>query len=157
MNVQGRRRTLTLGLGAAILLAAAAWIVGAQIRSPAQIAAETAAPSPSDITVPVARQVLSSEVIVRGTVRYGSPQQVVLATSEAKQAATTGPSDIVTTPPRRGSRLGEGSTAMSVPGRPVPVLRGGEASHRDLGPGDRGPDVRQLEAAISRMGFPPGT
>jgi len=156
MNVQGRRRTVSLGLGAAILLAAAAWIVGAQIRSPAQIAAETAAPSPTDITVPVSRQVLSSEVIVRGTVRYGSPQQVVLAPSEAKQAATTGPSDIVTTPPRRGSRLGEGSTAMSVSGRPVFVLRGGEASHRDLGPGDRGPDVRQLEAALTRMGFSPG-
>src|SRR5690349_6070949 len=156
MNVGGRRRTVTLGLGAAILLATAAWIVGAQIRSPAQIAAETAAPNPSDITVPVARQVLSSEVIVRGTVRYGSPQQVVLSSSEAKQGATTGPADIVTTPPKRGSRLGEGSVAMSVSGRPVFVLRGAEASHRDLGPGDRGPDVRQLEDALTRMGFSPG-
>ena len=156
MNVQGRRRTLTLGLGGAIVLAVAAWIVGGQIRSPAQIAAETAAPSASAITVPVERRVLASEVIVRGTVRYGSPQQVVLATSEAKQASGTGPTDIVTTPPRRGSRVGEGSVAMSVSGRPVFVLRGAEASHRDLGPGDRGPDVRQLEAALTRMGFFPG-
>jgi hypothetical protein len=100
--------------------------------------------------------VLSSEVIVRGTVRYGSPQEVVLATSEAKQGNSTGPTDIVTRPPRRGSRVGEGSVVMSVSGRPVFILRGAEASHRDLGPGARGPDVRQLETALTRMGFFPG-
>jgi hypothetical protein len=156
MKVQGRRRTVSLGLAAAVLLAAVAWIVGGQIRSPAQIAAETAAPNPSAITVPVERRVLSSEVIVRGTVRYGSPQEVVLATSEAKQGNSAGPTDIVTRPPRRGGRVGEGSVVMSVSARPVFILRGAEASHRDLGPGDRGPDVRQLEAALTRMGFFPG-
>ena len=156
MNVEGRKRTVTLGLGGAIGLAIVAWIVGGQIRSPAQIAAETSAPNPSPITVPVERRVLSSEVIVRGTVRYGSPQPVVLATSEAKQGAVNGAADVVTTPPVRGSRVGEGSVAMSVSGRPVFVLRGGEASHRDLGPGTSGPDVRQLEAALTRMGFSPG-
>jgi putative peptidoglycan binding protein len=156
MNVEGRKRTVTLGLGGAVLLALAAWIVGGQIRSPAQIAAETSAPNASAITVPVERRVLSSEVIVRGTVRYGSPQPVVLATSEAKQGAVNGAADVVTTPPVRGSKVGEGSVAMSVSGRPVFVLRGGEASHRDLGPGTRGPDVRQLESALTRMGFSPG-
>ena len=64
MNVQGRRRTVSLGLAAAVLLAAVAWIVGGQIRSPAQIAAETAAPNPSAITVPVER---------RGQLRVGQP------------------------------------------------------------------------------------
>jgi hypothetical protein len=134
-----------------------AWIIGGQIRSPAQIAAETSAPDPSAITVPVEQRVLSSDVIVRGTVRYGSPQPVVLATSEAKQAnASSSPTDVVTSPPRRGARVGEGSVVMTVSGRPVFVLRGAQAAHRDLGPGKRGPDVRQLEAALSRMGFFPG-
>jgi putative peptidoglycan binding protein len=155
MNVQGRRRTVTLGLGGAILLAIVAWIVGGQIRSPAQIAAETSAPDPSAITVPVERRVLSSEVIVRGTVRYGSPQPVVLATSEAKQASNA--ASVVTTPPIHGSKVGEGSVAMSVSGRPLFVLQGAQASHRDIGPGAKGPDVRQLEAALSRMGFSPGS
>ena len=45
---------------------------------------------------------------------------------------------------------------MSVSGRPVFVLRGAQASHRDMRPGSRGPDVRQLEIALSRMGFFPG-
>ena len=139
------------------MLALAAWIIGGQIRSPAQIAAETSAPDPSAITVPVEQRVLSSDVIVRGTVRYGSPQPVVLATSESKQSnASTSPTDIVTTAPRRGARVGEGSVAMTISGRPVFALRGAQASHRDLGPGKRGPDVLQLETALNRMGFFPG-
>src|SRR4029450_5633410 len=145
MNVEGRKRTVTLGLGGAVLLAIVAWIVGGQIRSPAQIAAETSAPDPSSITVPVERKVLSSEVIVRGTVRYGSPQPVVLATSTLKQnSAASGGTDIVTTRPKRGARVSEGSLAMSVSGRPVFVLRGAQPSHRDIQPGSRGQDVRQL-------------
>src|ERR671925_2102994 len=109
MSAQRSKRTVSIALGLAVALALLAWLVGQGIRSPAQIAAETAAPNPAAITVPVERRVLASEVIVRGTVRYGSPQQVVLATSEAKQANASGPTDIVTTPPRRGVRLGEGS------------------------------------------------
>src|SRR5687768_17979486 len=130
MNAARSRRTVAVGLIAALLLAVGAWVAGAQIRSPAQVAAETAAPDPSAITVPVERQVLSSEVIVRGTVRYGSPQPVVLATSEVKQAGA-GAEDIVTTRPRRGSTVGEGAVVMSVSGRPVFVLTGAQPSHRD--------------------------
>src|SRR4051794_33396061 len=149
-------RTVFVGLGAVIILAIGAWVAGAQIKSPAQIAAETSAPNPSAITVPVEKRVLSSEVIVRGTVRYGSPQPVVLATSELKQNSSGGAiSDIVTTRPKRGARVREGSVAMSVSGRPVFVLQGGQPSHRDIGPGSRGQDVRQLETALSRMGFSP--
>ena len=146
---------VALVLGLAILLAAGAWVAGRQIRSPAQVAAETAPPDPSAITVPVEQQVLSSEVIVRGTVRYGSPQPVVLPTSEVKQSGA-GAEEIITTRPRRGSTVGEGNVVMSVSGRPVFVLGGAQPSHRDLGPGVRGPDVEQLESALARMGFEPG-
>jgi hypothetical protein len=157
MSIRRHKRTVWVVLGVAVALALGAWVAGGQIRSPAQIAAETAAPNASDITVPVERKVLSSEVIVRGTVRYGSPQPVVLATSELKQGSGGGgSSDIVTTRPRRGARFGEGTVVMSVSGRPVFVLRGAQPSHRDLGPGSKGPDVRQLETALVRMGFPPG-
>jgi hypothetical protein len=157
MGIGRRNRTVFIGLGAAVVLAIGAWVAGAQIKSPAQIAAETAAPNPSAITVPVERRVLSSEVIVRGTVRYGSPQPVVLATSTLKQSSAAGGTDIVTTRPRRGARVGEGSLAMSVSGRPVFVLRGAQPSHRDIQPGSRGRDVRQLEGALARMGFSPGS
>jgi hypothetical protein len=155
MIVRRRKRVVAAGLGVAILLAIAAWVAGSQVRSPAQVAADTAPPPPSEITAPVERRVLSSDVIGRGTVRYGSPQPVVLATSSVKQGGGAD-SDIVTDPPRRGTTVGEGSVAMSVSGRPVFVLSGAQASHRDLAPGTEGPDVEQLEAALSRMGFAPG-
>jgi Putative peptidoglycan binding domain len=157
MSMRRRQGTVAVGLGAAVVLAVVAWIAGGQIRSPAQIAAQTAAPKPGAITVPAERRVLSSEVIVRGTVRYGQPQQVVLATSTVKQGTGgAGGTDIVTTPPKRGTRVGEGTVAMSVSGRPVFVLRGAQPSHRDMAPGSTGPDVRQLEDALTRMGFFPG-
>lgn len=154
MKARAGKRTIGLGVALIVVLAVVAWMAGREIRSSGQVAAETAAPVPSAITVPVERRVLSSEVIVRGTVRYGSPQSVVLASSEAKQAS--GDADIVTTRPRPGARVDEGSAVMSVSGRPVFVLRGAQPSHRDLGPGTRGPDVRQLEVALVRMGFSPG-
>jgi len=149
------RQSVALGLALVVLLALGAWVAGRQIRSPAQVAAETAAPQPSPITVPVERRVLASQVIARGTVRYGSPQPVVLAASDVKQSG--GDSEIVTTPPRRGASVGEGTIAMTVSGRPVFVLQGVMPSHRDLGPGTRGPDVAQLEGALVRLGFSPGS
>jgi Putative peptidoglycan binding domain len=155
MSFQRGQRSIAIGLALAIALSVVAWAAGRSIRSPAQVAAETAAPDPSAITVPVQKRVLSSDVIVRGTVRYGAPQPVVLATSALKQG-TSSSSDIVTTRPRHGARVGEGSVVMSVSSRPVFVLRGAQASHRDISPGDRGPDVHQLEAALNRMGFNPG-
>ena len=94
------KRALSLGLAGVILFAVVAWVVGTRIRSPAQVAADTAAPNPSLITVPVEERVLSTEVIVRGTMRYGAPQTVVLATSNLKQG-----SDIVSQPPRLGATL----------------------------------------------------
>jgi hypothetical protein len=145
------RRALLIGLAGVIFFAVVAWVVGARIRSPAQIAAETAAPEASLITVPVEEVVLSTEVVVRGTVRYGAPQAVVLATSSLKQG-----SDIVSQPPRLGANLKEGSVAMSVSGRPVFVLRGAQPMSRDLGSDAAGQDVRQLEEALVRRGFAPG-
>lgn len=146
-----RRRLVAGGLIGVVLLAAGGWLAARQIRSPAQVAADTAPPQRSAITVPVARRTLATEVIVRGTVRYGAPQPVVLATSSLKSG-----SEIITRAPRRTGRLGEGSVALTVSGRPVFVLRGAEPAHRDLGPGVDGTDVRQLEQALARLGFSPG-
>lgn len=154
MRSLGKERASALALGVLTLLAVIGWIAARQIRSPARIAAETAAPAPSPITVPIVRRSLSAEVIVRGTVRFGAPQGAVLGTSEVKQAA--GASDIVTRPPIVNARLRPGSLAMAVDGRPVFVLPGSTPMHRDLHRGDRGPDVGQLEQELARLGFPPG-
>ena len=152
MGVLRQRRIAVLALAALVGLAIVGWVAARQIRSPAQVAADTAPPKPSPITVPLVRRTLSTEVIVRGTVRYGAPQAVVLGTSKVKQ----GGSDIVTRPPHKRAQLSAGDVAMAVDGRPVFVLRGAIPMHRDLSRGDVGPDVRQLEEALARLHFPPG-
>jgi peptidoglycan hydrolase-like protein with peptidoglycan-binding domain len=147
----GKRRIAALAVVALVALAVVGWAAARQIRSPAQIAADTAAPPPSPITVPVTRRTLSTVVIVRGTVRYGAPQPAVLGTSRVKQG-----SDIVTRPPRRRAQLGVGDVALSVDGRPVFVLPGAIPMSRDLHRGLAGPDVRQLEEALAGLGLSPG-
>jgi putative peptidoglycan binding protein len=152
MRSLGNRRVAALAVGALTALAIVGWAAARQIRSPAQVAADTAAPQPAPITVPVERRTLSTEVIVRGTVRYGAAQPAVLATSRVKQG-----SDIVTRAPRRKAALGTGDVAMAVDGRPVFVLPGALPMSRDLHEGVDGPDVLQLERALARMGFAPGS
>ena len=171
------RRSVFIGLGAAVVLAVGAWIAGGQIRSPAQIAAETAAPTPSAITVPVERRVLSSEVIVRGTVRYGSPQPVVLADVRGQAGQRNGRRQRHRhDPPDAAARGRRGRpSVMSVSGRPVFVLRGAQPSHRDMRPGQQGPrrppargcarahgilarrDRRSLRRRDRALPSPPGT
>ena len=147
------RRSVGVGLGLVVLLALGAWVAGRQVRSPAQIAAEAAAPTPGAITVPVERRVLASEVIVRGTVRYGSPQPVVLATSQVKQGS--GDSEIVTQRPRGGQASARAPSRCRSRG-----ARCSSSGHGALSPRHRsreqGPDVGQLESALVRLGFSPG-
>ena len=147
-------RLTVLALGLMIVITVVGWIGARQIKSPAQVAADTAPPKPSPITIPVVRRTLSAKVIVRGTVRFGAPQAVVLASSQLKAGGAA--SDIVTRAPRARTELGAGEVAMTVDGRPVFVLPGTIPMHRDLGPGDRGPDVLQLERALRRLGLATG-
>ncbi|MEA2180942.1 MAG: hypothetical protein QOF69_127 [Solirubrobacteraceae bacterium] len=144
-------RIVTIALVGVVLLAAVGWAAAKQIKSPAQIAADTAAPKASLITATVTRQTLKSEIITRGTVRFGLPTPISLPTSQLK----TG-SPIVGRIPKPGDKLREGAVAMTVSGRPMIVLKGDSPMHRDLKPGDKGEDVLQLERALARKGLPTG-
>ena len=150
-RLPSNRRTVGAALIGVVLLACAGWAAASQIRSPAQIAADTAAPKPSLISVPVERRSLATEVIVRGTVRYGKPQAIALPVSGLKNNT-----QVVSRPARRDAQLRDGSVALTVSGRPVFVLQGQTPMHRDLGPGDSGTDVLQLERALARLGHSPG-
>ena len=147
-----KRRVAIAALVAVVVVAVAGWIAAQQVRSPAQIAADAAEPAASPITVPVEQRTLSSNVIVRGTVRFGGRRSVELATSSLEQG-----SDIVTEPARLRAKLEPGDVALSVDGRPVFVLPGGVSMNRDLRQGSRGEDVRQLEVALAGMGHAPGS
>jgi hypothetical protein len=146
-----RKHKLALALLFVTLLAAASWIAGSQIQSPAETAARTAPPTPSPILVPVEKRVLTSDVVTRGTARFGLPQSIALAPSALKSAA-----GVITTLPVRGEQFEEGAVLLTVSGRPVFILQGDIPVYRDLFPGLTGEDVRQLEAALERLGFDPG-
>ena len=74
-----RMRILWTVLGMVAALAAGAWLAGHSIQSPAEMAARTAPPQPSPILVPIEERMLSTDVITRGTVRFGRPQPVSIA------------------------------------------------------------------------------
>jgi len=140
-----------LVVAAVIVSSITTWIAKEWIRSPAEIAAQTAPPAPAPILVPVVEQVLATKVVTRGTGRYGSPREVSVAPSALK----TGPR-VVTSLPGVGSQIGEGDVLLTISGRPVFVLEGTQPSYRDLGPGMSGQDVEQLEKALVRIGLDPG-
>ena len=147
-----RRRSLVVLMVAAVVVSSTAtWVAAERIQSPAEAAARTAPPEPAPILVPVVEQVLTTRVVTRGTAHYGSPRRLSVTTSALK----TGP-QIVTDLPREGVVLSEGQVVATVSGRPVFLLAGPLPSYRDLGPGMSGPDVRQLERALHRLGFDPG-
>ncbi len=128
-----------------------AWIAGSRIESPADVAARTATPAPSPILVPVERRALSSDVVTRGTVRFGLPQPVSIAPSTLKPSA-----GLVATLPLRNTQFAAGDVLLTASGRPVFVLEGEVPTYRDLVPGISGEDVRQLEQGLARLGFDPG-
>jgi peptidoglycan hydrolase-like protein with peptidoglycan-binding domain len=134
------------------VMAGGAWFAGERIVSPAEAAARTAPPSPSPILVPIEKRVLSSEIITRGTARFGTPQPIALAPSALK----TNASGLLTTLPLPNTQFKEGDMLFTASGRPVMALQGRTPAYRDLVPGAMGADVLQLEQALKRLGFDPG-
>jgi hypothetical protein len=147
----GRGGILVLSLVFVALLAAVSWLVGSRIQSPAEAAARTAPPTPSPILVPVEERILTSDIITRGTARFGLPQSISLAPSALK-----GKAGIITTLPARGDQINEGELLLTASGRPVFLLQGDIPAYRDLSYGLSGKDVHQLETALKRLNFDPG-
>jgi hypothetical protein len=147
------KRTAAGAIALSVVVAAAGggWFAGRRVASPAEVAARSKPPVPSRITVAVEKTVLASTLITRGLVRYGEPKPVVLSQSSLKTIAP-----VVTQSPEKGKSIQEGDKALEIGGRPVLVVEGSLPTYRDLRPGDRGPDVDQLKAALKRQGFNPG-
>lgn len=146
-----RVRTAAMVIAVISLTAAGSFAAGSRITSPAEVASRTAPPTPSLILVPVEERVLSTNVVSRGTGRFGSPQKLSVTISALK----TGPG-LVGAVPAAATDLAEGDVVMNASGRPLFILRGAKPMARDLGPGASGDDVRQLEEALARLGFDPG-
>ena len=146
-----RRIVLAAVAAVAILSAGVGWYAGQQIQSPAEVAAAADAPPASLITVPVEERELSTSVVIRGQVEFDDAADLAVSPS-------AGGSSIITAISKEsGDELDEGDSPFAVAGRPTFVLEGELPVFRPLGPGVEGPDVRQLEEALARLGYDTGT
>jgi peptidoglycan hydrolase-like protein with peptidoglycan-binding domain len=149
-----RRNMALLVVAAAVASAGVGVVIGKQLKSPADAAAEADAPEPSRITVPVEERNLVSRLVANGDVQYNEPTPLRLAGSVG---ASAGSAQVVTKVPELDRELEEGDVALEVSGRPVFVFQGALPTYRPLEPGTTGPDVLQLEEALARLGYDTGT
>ena len=143
------------GLGLIVVLvvvspaAGLGWIAGQRVKSPEQVAFETEPPPPSLIAVEVVLTELAADVITRADVGYDDPASFSLNGGLGGLPSVL----LVTSAPERETELIEGSVAIEISGRPVFLVVGEIPVFRDLRPKAVGPDVRQLEEALARLGF----
>ncbi|MEV7567722.1 peptidoglycan-binding protein [Streptomyces tanashiensis] len=148
-NALARRRRLLGAVTAAAVLVSGLGIVAARvIKSPAQAAADTAAPPPSVITAPVEHRVLKEAVILRGSVRASQTVAIAAAVSGGAGGAPV----ITKMNVKAGDTFRSGRVLMEVSGRPVIALKGDVPVYRDLKPGAEGEDVAQLQSALRERG-----
>lgn len=134
----------------AVLAAMAGWWSGRGIESPTEAAQRAQPPDASAITVPVELRVVSTAVVVRGDVGYAEPHTLMVDAD--LDDGSSGAVVVTGRVPQVNDELDEGAVALEVSGRPVIMLDGPLPMYRALGPGSVGPDVRQLEQALQRLG-----
>ncbi|WP_086824384.1 peptidoglycan-binding protein [Allokutzneria sp. NRRL B-24872] len=150
------RRTLVVVVCAALATGAVGWIVGTQVRSPADAAAEHRAPSPSLVTAPVLRKALTSTVVIQGTVAYSAATPLALNGVVGSPGESSEKAQLITKAPSAGGTVKAGDVLLEVSGRPVFVLPGEVPMYRTLTPGSKGDDVKQLQAALVALGHASG-
>lgn len=143
------RRVWVLGLCALVGVSGVSWWLGARSQSPEQAAARASEPEASWITAAVERRVLASTVVLRGDVK---PE---VSLSVGVPSSVEGVGVVTRVPPTAGTAVVEGQLVVEVSGRPVFVLQGDVPVYRSLQPGMTGPDVAQLQTALTRLGFTP--
>jgi hypothetical protein len=160
-----RRRRVLIGVGIAAALLAVGGLIGASfVKSPQQLAADTAAPPPTVTTAPVVSQILTASVEMRGTV-YPATQYDVYATAPSSSSGSassdggasgggSGSSVYVSKlDVAAGDTITNGKQLAEIDGQPMFALTGPVPAWRDLAPGETGPDVTELQQALSSLGY----
>jgi peptidoglycan hydrolase-like protein with peptidoglycan-binding domain len=160
-----RRRRVLIGVGIAAALLAVGGLIGASfVKSPQQLAADTAAPPPTVSTAPVVSQILTASVEMRGTV-YPATQYDVYATAPSSSSGSassdggasgggSGSSVYVSKlDVAAGDTITNGKQLAEIDGQPMFALTGPVPAWRDLAPGETGPDVTELQQALSSLGY----
>lgn len=145
-----RRRAIVVVVAVAVVAAGGGWWASTRVTSPTQAAAEAAPPAPSVLTAPVEKRVIQDTIVGRGTVAPARSVDVRLRAS----STSTGDAVITAVDVARGDEVAAGDVLVEVSGRPVIAIPGEIPVYRDLVPGDSGEDVRQLQTALTALGFP---
>ena len=145
-----RTRPAVKLIGAVLIACLAAgatgvWI-GGRVKSPAQIAAATAPPPPSTITVTIDERVIADRLSVVGHIRSGKEASVSVLAPDALPIVT---SEVV----QVGDRIEAGSLLGEIAGRPVFIIEGASPIYRTISPGDTGSDVDQLQRNLIGLGM----
>ncbi len=143
-----RRLRTRLFFGAVVVAAfgigavTAAWWVG--LETSMTVVTE---PPSAPITAEVVRRELVDTLVVRGRVAYGAAVSI-----DAPDLGDVRPV-VTAVMVTRGDELAEGQVVAAVSDRPVIALAGAFPAYRSLTRGDRGSDVRQLQEALTRLGY----
>ena len=160
-----RRRRVLLGVGIAAALLAVGGLIGASfVKSPQQLAADTAAPPPTVTTAAVVSQILTSSVEMRGVVYPATEYDVYPSASSATGSAAAGgaadssggssaPVYISKLDVAAGATVRNGEQLAELDGQPLFALAGTVPAWRDLTPGETGPDVTELQQALAALGY----
>lgn len=141
-------------VGVAVAFSALGWWASSLVKSPAEIAAETAPPAMAPVTAEVERMVLKLAVPTRGVLRH-SDQHTIGPINIASNASNQ---PVITRIPRSvGDSVSEGDVLIEISLRPVFLLQGAFPAFRDLARGVEGEDVTQLQEALGRLGYYEGT
>ncbi|SDS57878.1 Putative peptidoglycan binding domain-containing protein [Streptomyces sp. TLI_053] len=144
-----RRGLLAAVVIGSVLVGAAGAGAAALLKSPAQVAAETAAPEPDTLTAPVEHKVIADLLVTRGKVTAASTTDI----SVPSGGGAPGTRPLVTkVKVKAGDQLSHGKVLFEMSGRPVFTLAGALPAYRDLQTGAKGEDVAQLQNALARAG-----
>ncbi len=162
-----RRRNVLIGVGTGAGLLALGGLIGASfVKSPAQLAADTAPPAPTVTTAAVASQILTSSVQMRGVVYPATEYDVYASAPESSSSGSSGsdtgssgsgsgstPAYVSKLDVVAGDTISNGEQLAEIDGAPLFALTGSVPAWRDLTPGESGPDVAELQNALAKLGY----
>lgn len=149
--MRDRRKTLLVVSAIAVVALAIGVAAGQYVTSPADAAAEAEPPEAGPITAPVEQRTLDSTLVIRGDASFAGSVEV-----SPEVSALTAPPVVTGQVPEVGDEIEEATPLLEIAGRPVLALKGKLPVYRTLRPGMSGPDVKQLEKALDRLGYDPG-
>jgi peptidoglycan hydrolase-like protein with peptidoglycan-binding domain len=150
-----RQRRLLLLAGTVAVLAVAGLVASHWVKSPAQVAADSAPPAPTLITASVSHEILQNTVVFRGTFTHGRTLRFTPAAEVAPSGSGPPAQSLVVSAVRGrvGERVLPGEVLVEVSDRPLFVLAGKVPAFRDMAQGDSGQDIAELQAALSGLGY----